>query len=59
MMLKIPNSADVFGMDGRQIAHTHQKLQWSDGLSTGIYLVRFQQENGDWISRRVFYSNEH
>lgn len=58
LMLKIPSSATVFGMDGRQIAHSHQKLQWSDGLSTGFYLVRFQQENGDWVSRRVFYSNE-
>gem|GEM_PF-2127013 len=59
MILKIPSHATVYSMDGREIALPAARITWSEGLSTGFYLVRFQQENGDWISRRIFYANEH
>lgn len=58
MILKIPCHATVYGMDGREIARPASRITWSEGLSTGFYLVRFQQENGDWISRRIFYVDE-
>jgi hypothetical protein len=58
MILKIPSNAAVYSMDGREIARATTKISWSDGLSTGFYLVRFQQDNGAWISRRIFYTNQ-
>jgi hypothetical protein len=58
MILKIPSNAAVYSMDGREIARATTRISWSDGLSTGFYLVRFQQDNGAWISRRIFYTNQ-
>lgn len=57
LLFKIPNNAKIYGLDGRELGNGIGNRIWSDNLSSGFYLVRFQNENGDWISRRIFYSS--
>ena len=54
--LKIPATAKVFCLDGREVTPMTSKMHWSDNLSTGFYIVQFQNTDGQWFSRRVFYS---
>ena len=53
--LTIPPTAKVFGMDGREITPVACRSHWSDNLSTGFYLVQFQNTEGQWLSRKVFF----
>ena len=53
--LTIPPTAKVFCMDGREITPVACRNHWSDNLSTGFYLVQFQNTEGQWLSRKVFF----
>lgn len=54
--IQIPKNAVIYTMDGKEIAPTTNKDKWSDNLSPGFYLIRFQDPQGQWISKRIFYS---
>lgn len=54
--LKIPANAKVFSMDGREVTPAQQRNQWSDYLSTGFYVVQFEHTDGQWLSRKIFFT---
>jgi hypothetical protein len=43
-------------MDGREVTPAQQRNQWSDYLSTGFYVVQFEHTDGQWLSRKIFFT---